>query len=253
MSWRIAVAWACLGVAFGQSFEVASVKPTPQQPYVPRQVRGGPGSTDPGAIAFTGMDLFSLITLAYGIDAYQLVGPAWLNSTRFDIVAKLPPGATTGQYRLMLQALLAERFGLAVHHDRKDGQAFDLVVAKNGPKLAASADGTAVTGDGSLQPAPSAPQPPAGYKGPLSVMLPKCTLDQLAARLSAFVGQPVTNATGLNGIYDIRIMYSLGLDADAPPVLPDALQQQLGLKLVPRKASLDLLVVDHVEKVPVAN
>jgi uncharacterized protein (TIGR03435 family) len=152
---RILAVFAGAGLACGQSFEVASVKPSPPpgpNRGMARQVRGGPGSTDPGAITFTGIDLLSLVTMAYGIDAYQLVGPDWLSTTRFDIAAKLPPGTTIEQYRLMLQNLLAERFKLAVHRDKKEGREFELILAKNGAKLKESAAGPTSTDDGRLQP-----------------------------------------------------------------------------------------------------
>src|ERR1039458_6380226 len=151
---KTSAALLCAGLVYGQSFEVASVKPSPPpgpNRTMGRSVRGGPGSTDPGAITFTNIDLFSLVTLAYGINAYQLAGPDWLPAARFDITAKLPPATNREQYRLMLQNLLAERFKLAVHRDKKEGQAFDLVVAKNGPKLKESAAASAAVDDGSLQ------------------------------------------------------------------------------------------------------
>jgi uncharacterized protein (TIGR03435 family) len=246
------------------SFEVASVKPSPPpgpNRTMGRLVRGGPGSTGPGAITFTNIDLFSLVTMAYGVNAYQLVGPGWLGATRFDITAKLPPGATREQYRLMLQNLLAERFKLAVHRDKKEGRVFDLAVAKNGPKLKESADDPAAAADdGSLQPPPSAPRPPVGYNGPMALLCARCSIEQFTARLAGLLGQPVSDATGLNGRYDIRLQYSLAglqtgpsVDADVPATIFDALQEQLGLKLEPKRGMIDLLAIDHIEKVPTEN
>ena len=279
MMWRkarttsILAALLCLGLAYGQTgdshlaFEVASVKPSlspgPNRSLA-RQVRGGPGSTGPGAATFTNIDLFSLVTMAYDIKAYQLSGPGWLGTTLFDITAKIPPGTTREQYRLMLQNLLAERFKLAVHRDRKDAQVFDLVVAKGGPKLKESAEDPSAADDGSLQPPPPAPRPPVGYNGPVTLQLNQCPMERFVDRLSGLVGQSVGNATGLNGKYDIRLLYSLaGLQAgsgsetpsatSAPPTIFDALQEQLGLKLVQKKGSTELLVIDHIEKVPTGN
>ena len=273
---RLLAAFLYIGLAYGQTgdvhpaFEVASVKPSP--PPGPdrsgvRLVKGGPGSTDPGSATFTNLDLFSLVTMAYGIEAFQLSGPSWLSTTRFDITAKIPPGTTREQYRLMLQNLLAERFKLVFHRDGKEGPVYDLVVGKNGPKLTESAaDDTATAGDGSLQPAPMAPSLPRGYSpvGPVSVSFLKCPMEQFIARLSSLVGQPVTNATGLNGKYDIKFSYSLpGLQTgnvsetasatNSPPTIFDALQEQLGLKLVPRKGSIDMFMIDHIEKIPTGN
>src|SRR5580698_11160711 len=139
---------ACSGFLSAQSFEVASVKPSRppgQDRGTSRQAHGGPGSPDPGAIAYTNMDLLGLVTMAYKVGPYQVVGPDWLNSTRFDITAKLPPETTVAQFRAMLQNLLADRFKLAVHRDQKQVQGFDLTVAKGGPKLTKSTENSVST------------------------------------------------------------------------------------------------------------
>jgi uncharacterized protein (TIGR03435 family) len=253
----ILTVFVCAGLACGQSFEVTSVKPSPPpgpNGGISRQVHGGPGSSDPGTVTLTSIDLLSLVTMAYGINAYQLVGPDWLGTARFDIAAKLPPGTTIEQYRLMLQSLLAERFQLAVHHDKKEGRVLELQLAKNGANLKESASGPAAADDGSLQPPPGPPTPPRGYHGPLSLVVRNCSMEQLAARLSGLLGQPVSNATGLNGRYDIRLQYSLGLETDAAfTSVFDALQEQLGLKLTAKKGIIDLLAIDHIARVPTGN
>src|ERR1039458_3797708 len=134
--------FASLAVAPAQTadapaFEVASVKPSP--PPRPGQygalVRGGPGSSDPGMATFENFDMLSLVTMAYGIPSYRLSGPDWLSTTRFEIAAKIPPGATREQYRLMLQGLLAERFKLALHHESEVMPTYELQIGKNGSKL----------------------------------------------------------------------------------------------------------------------
>jgi len=255
------LALVLVGVTYGQNFEVASVKPSP--PPGPgnssRLVRGGPGSTDPGSATLTNMDLFSLVTMAYDVQSYQLSGPDWMHGARFDIAAKVPPGATREQYRLMLQHLLAERFQLVVHRDRKEMPTYEMVVGKGGSKMKESADDSAAADDGSLQPSPVAPSPPPGYNGPLTMLLRKSTLEQLAARVSAQLGQAVTDATGLRGKYDITLQYTLaglqaGATSEAPPgpTIFDALEQ-LGLKLVSKKGPADILVIDHVERAPSEN
>ena len=123
--------FASLGLAHGQTadappaFEVASVKPSPLPPpgqYPRPLVRGGPDSSDPGMATFENFDLASLVTMAYDIPRYRLSAPDWLPTSKFEITAKIPPGTTRPQYRLMLQNLLAERFKLALHH-RNQGNA----------------------------------------------------------------------------------------------------------------------------------
>jgi len=258
------VLFLCVGVAYtqtappGPSFEAASVKPSPPAGAgrgPGRVVRGGPGSTDPGLATFTNIDLFSLMTMAYDVKPYQISGPDWLRTARFDITAKIPPGASMPQYRLMLQDLLAQRFKLALHREKKELSEYELAVGKNGPKFKQSAEDPAAVDDG-LQP-PRAISPPPGYNGPLSVQFSRFSMERLADLVSSSLGQPVTDATGLTGIYDIKLRYTLNsLPADAPnnePSIFDALQEQLGLKLAPKKGPVDILVIDSVKKVPTEN
>ena len=197
------------------TFEAASVKPSPPQAPgrggIGRVVRGGPGSSDPGLATFENMDLFSLVTMAYGVQRYQLAGPEWLGAARFEITARIPPGATRDQYRLMLQSLLAERFKLALHHETREIQIYELVVARNRPKLKESAVDPAADDDG-LQPPPLPSSPPRGYNGPVNLQIDKLSIERLAALLAGQLGQPVTDGTGLKGRYDIKLHWS-GLQA----------------------------------------
>ncbi len=240
-------------------FEVASIKPSP--PPVPGKgapiVHGGPGSSDPGLATFENIDLLSLIAMAYGVNRHQLAGPDWLGGARFNITARVPAFATVGEYREMLQSLLAERFRLAIHHEQREVQIAELVVAKNGPKLKESAvDPPAADG---LQPPPPRAGPPPGYHGPVSLTLSNESMERFAARLSGLFDQPVIDNTGLSGRYDITLRALVGSnppaadDVNATPTLMDAVQTQLGLKLVPKKSLVDVLVVDHVEKTPTEN
>jgi uncharacterized protein (TIGR03435 family) len=261
---------ACLG-AYAQTaqFEVASVKPSP--PPAPGRnaavaVRGGPGSTDPALVRFDNIDLFSLVTMAYGIGRYQLFGPEWLSTARFDINARVPLGATRDQYRLMLQNLLAERFKLALHHETREIPIYEMTIAKNGPKLKESPVDLDETDPG-LQPPPrwSSPPPQAGNVGG-SMQSTKQPMEWLVAMLSGMLGRPVTDTTGLKGKYDIQLRWGgFGLNASVAPDNPDvgaaesepsliqAVQEQLGLKLTPKKAPFDVLVIDHIERVPAEN
>ena len=262
------------GLVYGQTpdaasvFDVASVKPSPApgpNRSMSRLVHGGPGSTDPGAITLQNMDLFSLIAMAFDIQSYQLAAPSWAATAKFDITAILPPGATRAQYRLMLQDLLANRFKLVLHHEKKEAQVFELVVAKKGTQLREAVNDSVPGDEGTLQPPPTAPTPPPGYRGPMSVVCTRCSMELLASRFSALIGQAVTDGTGLKGIFNIRLQYSLsapqttatpeqGLTAsNAEANIFDALQEQLGLRLVSKKGLVDIVMVDHLEKVPTEN
>src|ERR1035437_3701352 len=162
--------------AFGQAaaesptFEVASVKPSEPQTMGMMRVmmRGGPGSADPGQLTSTNVTLKNLMVNAYAVKEYQINGQKWLDSERFDIVAKIPKGATKEEFKLMLQNLLAERFKLTLHHETKELPMYALVVGKGGSKLKESVDddatasGAAPQGGaaGSVGPSASAPPPP---------------------------------------------------------------------------------------------
>jgi len=262
----VLIAVASLEAAHSQTaqsqpaFDVASVKPAP--PPAPGRgatvVGGGPGSSDPGLATLENIDLFSLVTMAYGVKRYQLSAPEWLSTARFNITARVPQGATTDQYRLMLQALLAERFKLALHRDHKEIQIFELVVGKNGPKMKESAVDPAAAANDGLQPPPPRAGPPPGFHGPLNLALTKQSMERFAALLSGLFDQPVENNTGLTGSYDIQLRALVGSNppdidaANSPPSLLDAVQE-LGLKLEPKKGLVDILVIDHVEKTPTEN
>src|SRR5579863_3874344 len=94
------------------TFEVASVKPAAPMPPGKMMVRtqGGPGTPDPGHLNYTNVSLKNLIVNAFGVKSYQISGPDWLDSERFDMVAKVPQGATKDQVKFMMQNLLKERF-----------------------------------------------------------------------------------------------------------------------------------------------
>jgi uncharacterized protein (TIGR03435 family) len=266
-------------LALGQTaFEVASVKPSaPVQPgarvyFGPP--RGGPGTSDPIQITWTYATLKGLLTTAYDVKNYQVNGPAWLDSERYDIVAKVPAGATKEQVNTMWQNLLAERFGVVLHREPKEFQVDELVIAKGGHKLKESKDDPA---------APQSPDPPSlkdgGLSAPGFVSMIKPVagganvhsvardqpISKLTATLSGNLKHPVLDKTALTGRYDFELDYRIDLAAppvgspsgdtasDPSPSLDDAVRQQLGLRLVPGKAILDVLVIDKAQKMPTTN
>src|SRR5215472_8597785 len=241
-----AAAWA--QTPGSPTFEVASIKPAAPQEMGRMMVgmRGGPGTPDPTQVTFTNMSLSGLATVAYGIRDYQLTAPAWMDSTRFDVVAKIPAGATKDDFKLMLQNLLAERFKLVVHQDSKEVPVYALLVGKNGSKLKESPkDGPAE------DPAAAGPSPGRGQIGPpprdkngfpilrggrgnLMLMGPSgrlqtvgghVTVSQFAANLSGLLGRPVIDETGLKGEFDYQLEFTtegLALMRGLPPPPPGA-------------------------------
>ena len=117
-------------------FEVASIKPASEEQFM-AAIRAGQRPrtgiiVDKGRAEFSYQPLIALIEFAWSVPASQLTGPEMLKTERFDILAKLPAGATDEQAPQMMQALLAERFGLRVHREKKEVQIYALVVGKNG-------------------------------------------------------------------------------------------------------------------------
>jgi len=238
---------------------------------------GGPGSKDPGRIHYPAVTVQFLLQRAYNVNSFQLSGPGWLETERYDVDATLSAGATMPQFRAMLRNLLAERFQLAAHSGVKDVSGFSLV-AGNKLKLKESAGPPAPENDG----APVALTlgadnyfvPPnrqgvffqlTGLKSGRATFR-QVTMAELAATLQNQLKRPVTNATGLAGKYDFVLSYSTqGLylgggripigpgGEDAPPDIFSALSEQLGLKLEARKVAAQVVTIDRIERTPTGN
>ena len=220
------------------AFEVASVKPA--APITGNRImvgmRGGPGTPDPGQITYNNVTVKNVLTNAYGVKGFQISGPGWLDSERYDIVAKLPRGATKAEFMVMLQNLLAERFKLTLHREKKDLPMYALVVGKNGPKMKESVDeaapkeGDAPKGGG---PADGPGRVPwagsrwartasrccrrAGGRGATAMMLMNGnarmtangqSMARLAEMLSGQLDLPVVDMTGLTGKYDFTLYFA---------------------------------------------
>jgi uncharacterized protein (TIGR03435 family) len=243
-------------------FEVASIKPSPTD-ATHGAMSGGPGSKDPGLWTCENINLKNLVIIAYNLPSYRYAGPDWMRSTRFNISAKVPEGATREQFRLMLQSLLIERLKLSSHREQKEMTMYDLVIAKNGHKMKESPPG-----DDSA-PAPRPPGPPKADAEGFPILPPGRqqafveigdnrvavrwageTMERFASYLSAQLGKQVDDATGLKGKYDFTMHWA---DDDAGPTLIYALAEQLGLRLESKKGIIEILVVDHIEKTPTEN
>jgi uncharacterized protein (TIGR03435 family) len=241
------------------AFEVASVKPAP--PPTDNRMRVGM-SGDAGRVNFSNVTLINIMTRAYSVKDKQISGPDWLKSERYDIVATLPTGASRDQIPLMLQTLLADRFKLTLHRETKVLPIYALVVGKNGPKLhEADAEGGLRISMG-----------PKGRK-----MAGSVSIARLADTLSAFMDRPVLDMTELKGNFDIDLDWKPDENqpspfggggirspegaeekqtardsADAPSIFT-AVQEKLGLKLEVRKSPVEILIIDHAERVPTEN
>ena len=307
------------------SFDVASIRPSAPldmgklaaDAQAGKMPRFG-AHIDGSRAEYTYMTLKDLIANAYGVKSYQVTGPDWLASERFDVAAKMPEGSTADDAPKMLQALLVERFHLIGHHDTQEHPVLALVVAKGGPHLK----------DAPPPPAPIDPDTPLksnemkldtpngparmtrnpdgsstvnmGAKGTftqrmdgqmLHMQASSITMNGFADMLTSMLrmgggGRQVVDMTGLKGNYQVAVDLSIadlianaraqGMDIPAPPppsrpgsatsdssAIPNASDpsgstiyasvEALGLKLENRKAPVEQIVIDRIEKEPTEN
>jgi uncharacterized protein (TIGR03435 family) len=240
--------YVCLSfaaVAQQPAFEVASIRPSNYQ--------GGPlrvtARVDPDGIDFSNVTPRLCIQRAYGVKPYQLTGPEWIHSERYMIVAKAAGAVPQDKILLMLQTLLADRFRLAFHREAKEMPIYALVVSKGGPKLKEAKDegATQIGGNGD------------------EIVFERASMQSLVGTLGRSLDRPVIDATGLKGLYNFRLAWtddnrpnrnapaagaSGASDPGDAPSIFTALQERLGLKLESRKAPVDVLAIDHIEKPP---
>jgi uncharacterized protein (TIGR03435 family) len=211
---------------------------------------------------------------------YQVVAPEWIHQNHYDISATMPPGTTVENFKLMLQNLLKDRFQLTLHHEARQFAVYRLIVDKGGPKFSQSGESNDRPVDGAFPPLPPGNEPASkGVRrnNRYRFSARRTPISQLCGLLEFQSGRPVVDGTGLLGEYDFKLDFSIlglsggmnssitaaaearlkqGLDPlpdDGGPTLFAAVQQQLGLKLESTKAPLDVLVIDHANKVPTEN
>jgi uncharacterized protein (TIGR03435 family) len=243
--------------AFGQSeakllaFEAADVKVNQSG-----EIRMAVDMQGGGRLTMHNVPMRVMIVMAYQVrpDAV-LGGPGWLDSDRFDIVAKAAQTTPPDDLRRMLQTLLAERFRLVVHQEPKIVPAYALVVAKSGPKLQASE--SALLTDQRCGPG-------EGAVGQKHLVCRHITMAGLAAQLQEQSPRDfdvaVVDQTSLSGAFDFTLDWTpasrtptASAEPPAGPTVFEAVQAQLGLKLESRKLPLPAIVIDRVERVPLEN
>lgn len=179
---------------------------------------------DNGTLSVENATLKACLQFAYDVKDYQVQGPAWIEASRYDIHASGPRPKTEAQAAQMLQALLTERFKLALHHETRTLPVYELVLAATGPKL----------------------QPARGRGendrlGNTELSAEGIGMAQLAELLSRRLDRPVIDKTGLSGAFDLDLKW-------ADTSIFAALEAELGLKLEAAKGPVDILVIDHVEQ-----
>ena len=224
-----------------RTFEVASVKRSTTNRYVHPDVA-------PQSFRIVA-PLFDAILWAYDIESYQTSGvPSWLNRDYYEIEGTAEARATMEEIRTMLQTLLAVRFNLKVHRESKEMSVYALIVGKGGPRLRSSTDSCGSGGCIDV--------------GPGELIARYATMTSTAATLSNLVDRPVLDQTNLGGRYDFRVKFdstSVKPYDGQPNVPPSAGQpsiftvfEDLAVKLEPRRAQVEILVIDRADE-PSAN
>jgi len=213
--------------------------------------------------------MVDLIRTAYGVDFDKVMsGPSWLESDRFDVIAKAPPATSADGAKLMLQTLLAARFKLVAHPDTKLLPTYALTVGKGKPKLKETESGADTGCKFTLQglEAQAGGGPVVIQPNAIITLVETCHNTTMAAFAEAMRNMPLANLgnnpiqdkTGLEGSWDFTFKYSASLNGPAGPsaetiTFLDAVDKQLGLKLDPIKVPISVIVVDSVNRKPTDN
>jgi uncharacterized protein (TIGR03435 family) len=235
------------------AFDVVSIKEN-----LSGQDGGGATPLRNGRWQATNLALKSLIGVAWSIPSSRVFdAPDWTSVTRYDITGVTAADATQAQLQSMLQGLLRDRFAVRVHVEQRDLPTYNLVLARSdgrlGPAVRLSPirdclDRAAIA---AMTPAPR----PCMMQFGSGTLGGTMTVANLAATLTGASGRPVFDRTGLTGNYELDLKWTPTLAGDAGPETVSiftALQEQLGLKLEPASAPLDVLIVDGVDR-PTAN
>jgi uncharacterized protein (TIGR03435 family) len=267
-------------------FEVASVKPSP--PMTPGNNVTAGVHIDGAQVRCTMLALKDYIAIAYQLKHHQVAGPEWIAGERFDVVAKIPEGTKREQLPEMLQHLLADRFQMKSHREKRDFPVYAVVVGKGPLRLKESEPDPPADGTDPAK-APVSVNATGGRGGTtinfgngrsFTIADNKCVGKKLpisgfAETLARFTDRPVIDASELKGTYDFQMEFSpedframmvrsaIAAGVMLPPEAMKALEasgdslfaavQSLGLRLDSRKAPIDVLVVDSVLKVPTEN
>jgi uncharacterized protein (TIGR03435 family) len=224
-------------------FEVGTVKvskPESDGPFAVVPVRPGVRN---GVFEARHMLLKTLLAYAHDVGEVQISGPDWLDKNHYNIAAKVPEGTQQSQVRGMLREFLAERFKVVTRSSVQETEALALIVGGKGHKLHLLAPGERFT-----------PDYPRGSRG---LLVSSSDMRDWADFLTRVLGRPVIDQTGLQGRYAGAVAYTpfdrLGVGPSEFPGLPVALKEQLGLELVRRKLTVEMVVVDRANEIPEEN
>jgi uncharacterized protein (TIGR03435 family) len=256
------------GIALAQqppakpTFEVAVVRPLDPNSAILVGM-----SADPSIVRYRNLNLRDAIRGAYKVRDYQVVGPDWMSTARFEVDAKLPAGASTDQIPEMFQSLLEERFKLTWRRETKEMQVYALLPGKDGPKLKEAQklkedQPMAMGTDGK-------PRPLMYYGGSsasVTLTAPSANFFALVGLIGRFISRPVVDETGIEGQYDFSLTFApeetalLGAAppnsplaaSDPAPTLSEAVKKY-GLRIETRKVPVEMFILTHIERTPAEN
>ena len=201
--------------------------------------RNGTTEASFGTLKMRDVTVYTCIHWAYGTPLPLIHGPSNLKNIHYDITAKTSRETTEDQIRLMLRALLTERFKFTFHKEKAELPVYTLTVAKGGIKMKPAADPAV---------------PPSHANGNMDMVAHSMTMTDLADYLADPLNSPLVDKTGLTGRYDFTINFTPYVDAertserpDPAAVLKSAIKGELGLDVTPSKQTVDILAIDHVE------
>jgi len=218
------------------AFAVATIRPSAKSVQFERD-----GKTDvsPGHVQMRDVTVSTCLKWAYGVQQSQIVGPETITHDHFDIEAKADDPVGPDELKLMMQALLAERFDLKFHREKRELKSYSLVVAKGGSKVKPAA----------------ADEPTSRVNSATGTVARAVTIQEFADFVAGPLETPVVDKTGLAGRYDFTLDFTSYLPVGEKAMRPDmtelvfaAVQGELGLKFEPGKAMVEMLVVDHLDK-----
>ena len=231
--------------------QTPDARPAFEAAFIKANTTGSNGSGSKGTkvqIVMANQTLKRLIERAYNVKPFQVSGPDWMENVRFDVTAKYPPDTKNEDRPAMLRTLLEDRFKLATHRETKEMPGYAMVVAKSGLKLkpveADKRGGTDSNSTNSL----------------VTLKLTAVSMKELAEYLARRLGSAVIDGTGADGLYTFELRWTLddqlsgAVDRGAGEfaAIQDAISA-LGLHLQAQKVPVEIVVVDHAERVPAEN
>jgi uncharacterized protein (TIGR03435 family) len=240
---------ATAAAAFAQTapttFDVTSIRTAA---VVIRDPHAFPIHFSPTGVTMRSVTLKGAIAWSWSVMDNEIQGPGWLDGDYYDVIAKTSAPRTEDELRRMFQAVLAERFGVGVHRERKEMQAYVLTVDKKGLKMTE----TAADGESTIEPQPNR----------MALAMHRTSMSEIATVISRVLQTPVVDETHLKGRYDAvfdmtkyaqDMRPAEGVPMDMAGVMTTALREEIGLRIEPQKTAVDIVVVDHAEKMPQAN